>query len=82
MSNKIIYSNEGKKINKNIKFKNLNLTKRTNENMHSKYNNNVYLTINNDSSKFNKIIEKYGKRYFEEHGKDSKNNLFINEYNF
>ena len=76
INDKIMNSYKDKKIEKNIKFLDLNLPQKTNGKIYTKYNNQSYLTLNNYNN------NKFGKHLFENPVENRNINIFINEYKF
>ena len=72
-----------KKTTKNIKFRNINITNKTNKKLFTKYNNESYLTLNNTTNK-NDVFPKISVNKAPENNSNnnSNSNIFINEYKF
>ena len=72
-----------KKTTKNIKFRNINITNKTNKKLFTKYNNESYLTLNNTTNKKYIKINEFPRKQFFANPVESRNiNIFINEYKF
>ena len=72
-----------KKTTKNIKFRNINITNKTNKKLFTKYNNESYLTLNNTTNKKYIKINEFPREQFFANPVESRNiNIFINEYKF
>ena len=79
----IVNSHKNKKPTKNIKFRNINITSKTNKKLYTKYNNESYLTLNNTNIKKNNKINELPPKHIFANPVESRNiNIFINEYKF